>query len=136
MGFLRRQATAWFGEAEQRPLAVCPRCGSDLVQPLGWKELRGGELYLRLRCPECQMLMSGTFQQERVAAYDAALVEGKETLVADYEAVVRHNMKELAELFRRALELDLVGADDFELGPACPRSEASLSKTAHWVESI
>jgi ribosomal protein S27E len=136
MGFLRRQATAWFGEPEQRPLAVCPHCGSELVQPLGWKELPDGELFLRLQCPDCDTITSGAFQHERVADYDAALVKGKEQLLGDYEAVVRHNMGELAELFQRALELDLVGADDFRLCQPCFRSEPALDRSARRVESI
>jgi hypothetical protein len=61
--------------------------------------------------------MSGTFAHDRVVDYDAALVKGKEKLMEDYQAVVRHNMEELVEHFRRALELDLIGADDFE--PFC-----------------
>ena len=72
---------------------------------------------MRLRCPECHVGMSGTFAHDRVVDYDAALVKGKEKLMEDYQAVVRHNMEELVEHFRRALELDLIGADDFE--PFC-----------------
>jgi hypothetical protein len=59
--------------------------------------------------------MSGTFPHDRVVDYDASLVKGKEKLIEDYEAVVRHNMEELTERFRIALELDLICADDFEV---------------------
>ena len=34
--------------------------------------------------------------------------------MADYDAVVRHNMEELLVRFQRALELDLITAGDFE----------------------
>jgi hypothetical protein len=33
--------------------------------------------------------------------------------MAQYNAVVRHNMEELLEQFRMALELDLITAEDF-----------------------
>jgi hypothetical protein len=129
IGFLRRHAIARLEEQEPRPLEVCPSCASELVQPQGWRELPGGDLFLQLRCPECLVVTSGAFAQERVAEYDATLIEGRESMYAAYEAAVRHNMEELSEHFRRALELDLIGADDFELGrsrnagPCRPRAD-------------
>jgi hypothetical protein len=103
-------------EQERPPLAACPGCGSGLVQPHGWRELPGGGLVLHLRCPECMVFMTGSFEPERVAEYDAALVRGRASIVADYEAIVRHNMKELCRSFQQALELDLIGPDDFAVG--------------------
>jgi hypothetical protein len=133
ISFLRRRATGWLGEQEQRPLEVCPGCDSCLVQPVGWKELASGHLFLRLRCPECAMVMVGTFGQDRVADYDDALVKGRDSLRADYEALVRHNMEELAEHFKRALELDLIGAEDFEGGRRTTAQGARLSRTARFA---
>jgi hypothetical protein len=113
IGFLRRQAAALLAAEEPVPLDVCPACGSEFVQPQAWKELSHGHLFLRLRCPECLTVTSGTFTQERVAEYDQKLVEGKEATLAQYDAVVRQNMAELLEHFKRALELDLISAEDF-----------------------
>jgi hypothetical protein len=117
IGFLR-QAPTWLAEQEPRPLAVCPSCGSEFVQPQAWKELPGGHLFLRLRCPECLTVTSGTFAHDRVAEYDEALIKGKDATIAHYHAVVRHNMEELLKHFQTALELDLISAGDFEPGPA------------------
>jgi hypothetical protein len=83
------------------------------VQPLGWRELPGGALVLHLRCPECMVRLTGNFDHERIAEYDDSLVKSREAIVADYQAIVRHNMEELSQRFARALELDLIGADDF-----------------------
>jgi hypothetical protein len=130
ISFLRRRATGWLGEQEHRPLEVCPGCDSCLVQPLGWKELASGHMLLRLRCPECAMVMVGTFGQDRVADYDDVLVKGRDSLRADYEALVRHNMEELAEHFKRALELDLIGAEDFGSGRGSPRRLRGTSEAA------
>jgi hypothetical protein len=113
IGFLRRQAAALLAGEEPAPLGICPACGSEFVQPQGWKELSHGQLFLRLRCPECLTVTSGTFAQERVAEFDRMLVEGKEATIAQYEAAVRHNMEELLARFRIALELDLISAEDF-----------------------
>lgn len=98
---------------EQRPLGECPHCGSAFVQPQGWKELPGGDFRLHLRCPECRVWMIGRFEQARVAAYDHSLVSGREAILAEYEALVRHNMEELARSFAMALERDLIGPEDF-----------------------
>jgi hypothetical protein len=114
IGFIRRRATALLGEDEPRPLALCTACGSEFVQPQAWKELPSGDLFLRLRCPECDLVTSGTFEHDRVAEYDRTLIDGKQATIANYDAVVRHNMAELLERFRRALELDLITAGDFE----------------------
>lgn len=101
------------------PLGECPYCGSGFVQPQGWKELPGGDFKLKLRCPECQTRTSGRFEQERVAAYDAALVSGRQAILDSYEAMVRRNMEELIFRFRFALEHDLIGPEDF--APALSR---------------
>jgi hypothetical protein len=100
-------------EQDERPLGTCPQCCSPLVQPQGWRELPDGAIVLHLRCPECMVRLTGNFDHERIAEYDDALVKGREAIVADYEAIVRHNMQELSRSFARALELDLIGADDF-----------------------
>jgi hypothetical protein len=118
IGFLRRQAAALLTAEEPIPLGVCPACGSEYVQPQAWKELSNGHLFLRLRCPECLTVTSGTFPPERVAEYDEMLVKGKEATMAQYDAVVRHNMEELLDQFRMALELDLITAEDFAPSPS------------------
>jgi hypothetical protein len=100
-------------EQDQRSLGTCPQCCSPLVQPQGWRELPGGGIVLHLRCPECGVRLTGSFDHDRVAEYDDALVKSREAILADYEAIVRHNMEELSQTFGRALELDLIGADDF-----------------------
>lgn len=98
---------------EPTPLGICPACRSEYVHPQAWKELSNGHLFLRLRCPECLVVTSGTFPPERVAEFDEMLLRGKEATMAQYNAIVRHNMEELLEQFRMALELDLISAEDF-----------------------
>lgn len=68
---------------------------------------------LHLRCPECLAWIVGSFAPERVAELDDELVKSRESILATYDAVVRENMSELAERFRQALELDLIGPEDF-----------------------
>lgn len=95
-----------------------------LVQPQGWKELREDAVWIRLRCPECFASMTGSVRHDVLARYDEELVRGHNAVLALYEALVYHNMSELADRFARALELDLIGADDFGRG-VCGRQRAS-----------
>jgi len=133
IGFLRRRISGLLEHQEPRPLAVCPSCGSAFVQPQAWKDLPSGQLFLRLRCPECLTVTSGTFSRDLVAEYDETLVRGKEATAAHYDAAVRHNMKELLERFQTALELDLISADDFV--PVSPRRDPSSGRYTLQLES-
>jgi hypothetical protein len=114
MGFLPSSGLTSPHRRRRSPVpACCPSCGSSLVQPQGWKELPGGDIVIHLRCPECLVLTSESFEQRQAEALDNALVRSRKSIVADYEILVRHNMGELLKNFRLALELDLIGPDDF-----------------------
>jgi predicted solute-binding protein len=84
-----------------------------LVHPQGWKELGGDMVLIRLRCPNCFASTTASVRHEVLAQYDKELVSGRNAMLAQYEALVYHNMSELAKRFAHALELDLIGADDF-----------------------
>jgi hypothetical protein len=84
-----------------------------LIQVDGWKELVPDRLMLSLRCPECEARMVGSFDHERVAAYDEQVIRIREGMKCEFEALVRRNMEELADRFAVALALDLIGPDDF-----------------------
>jgi hypothetical protein len=116
-GLLRLLPGSQPREENQQSLTVCASCASPLVQPQGWREPADGTLILSLRCPECFVRTSGSYDHERVAEYDEALIKGRQSLVADYELIVRHNMEELTNSFTQALDLDLIGPDDFGVPP-------------------
>jgi DNA-directed RNA polymerase subunit RPC12/RpoP len=113
MNFPRLQRRHPHPPAQQSPAVVCPECASHLVQLQSWKELSNGSLLLHLRCPECELRIADTFEERLVAEYDRTLVEARKAITAGYEHLVRHNMAEFADGFTAALEMDLIGADDF-----------------------
>jgi hypothetical protein len=121
MGFLPSSASSTPPRRSSEPAACCRSCGSSLVQPQGWKELPGGDVVVHLRCPECMSSSSESLGQREVKELDDALVRGRHALVADYELLVRHNMRELLHNFGRALELNLIGAEDFRSPPRVRR---------------
>jgi hypothetical protein len=66
-----------------------------------------------LRCPECFMWMEATCSRGELAELDKCHAAWRELLVDAYERSVAESMEALAVCFGAALELDLVGADDF-----------------------
>lgn len=104
--------------ARKRPKALglweCPRCMSRYVQPVEWEVLPSSRVALELHCPECFTWRSGTFDAERVREMDRILVRGRSELRAVYGRTVRDNMYRELQSLTRALELDLIGPDDFQ----------------------
>jgi hypothetical protein len=94
-------------------LEACPRCGSGLIQPLRQHPRGSGAVLVDLRCPECQTWMQRECTQADIRELDRRQSASRAALVHAYERSVSESMEALAECLGRALQLDLVGADDF-----------------------
>ena len=94
-------------------LTACPSCGSTLLQPLRSRSVGADELMVELRCPECFAWMQECCTRDELAELDRLQASSRELLVDAYERSVVESMEALAVCFGHALELDLVGADDF-----------------------
>ncbi len=94
-------------------LSLCPSCGSALLQPLRSRPAGDGEMLVDLRCPECFMWMQECCTRGDLAELDKRQAASREILVDAYERSVSESMEALAVCFGAALQLDLVGADDF-----------------------
>ena len=66
-----------------------------------------------LRCPECFTWMQECCTRGELADLDKRQAVCRELLVDAYERSVIESMEALAACLGAALELDLVGADDF-----------------------
>ena len=66
-----------------------------------------------LRCPECFTWMQECCTRAELAALDGQQAAWRELLVDAYERSVTESMEALALCLGAALELDLLGADDF-----------------------
>jgi transcription elongation factor Elf1 len=95
-------------------LHVCPKCGSELVQPTCWEqtEQRGCWRLLR-RCPECEWFGDSVHGEREIDAYDEALDDGTEALACQLAELERESMQRAADIFATALAADLITADDF-----------------------
>jgi hypothetical protein len=94
-------------------LHVCPRCAGGLVHPLDWAEESPGRWRILMRCPDCDALREGVFGQALVERLDEELDRATGALLGDLRQLTHANMVEEIEVFSRALELDLIGPNDF-----------------------
>ena len=94
-------------------MSLCPGCGSALLQPLRSRPGTDGEMMVDLRCPECYLWMQECCTRGELAALDKRQAAWRELLVEAYERSVTESMEALIVCLGAALELDLVGADDF-----------------------
>jgi hypothetical protein len=106
------QATA--GAAHQPvDLHVCPECDRALVYPVEWEEASPTHWEVQLRCPNCEWLTVGLYDQETVDRFDERLDHGTEALVRDLRRLTRANMEEEIERFTSALASDAIWPMDF-----------------------
>lgn len=98
---------------EHSDLHVCPECDRHLVYPVEWEEASSTHWEVQLRCPNCEWLTVGLFDQETVDRFDEQLDNGTEALVRDLKRLTRANMEEEVERFSSALASDAIWPMDF-----------------------
>ena len=98
---------------ERVDLHVCPECEKELVYPVEWEEASPTHWEVQLRCPNCEWLSSGLYDQETVDRFDAHLDHGTEALVRDLKRLTQANMEDEVERFSSALASDAIWPMDF-----------------------
>jgi hypothetical protein len=101
------------GAHEVLDLHVCPACDKQLVYPVQWEEASPTHWEVQLRCPNCEWLTVGLYDQDTVDRFDEELDHGTEALVRDLKRLTRANMEEEAERFTSALASDAIWPMDF-----------------------
>lgn len=94
-------------------LHVCPHCDSDLVQPADFEEAGPHHWEMSLRCPDCEWMGGGIFDQELVERFEEELDQGTEVLVRDLKRLMHANMEDEIDRFVRALRADAILPVDF-----------------------
>jgi hypothetical protein len=94
-------------------LHVCPACDSALVHPIDWSEVDQLGWEVTLRCPNCEWVETGVFDQDTVERFDEELDRGTDELVGDLKSLVYANMEEQIERFSSALHKDHILPEDF-----------------------
>ena len=98
-------------------MTMCPRCGSTFLQPLRCEAKGSDVVVVELRCPDCMTWLKAPHTRADMRELDRRQAEYRGAIVASYEKLVAESMEALANCWGRALELDLVGADDFAITP-------------------
>lgn len=94
-------------------LHICPACDARLVYPVEWAPVSDTEWEVELRCPNCDLVHVGTFEQDEVDRFDEELDRGTSALVRDLKRMERANMEDEVESFVRALRADAIWPIDF-----------------------
>jgi hypothetical protein len=104
---------------KQQPadLCICPECDRGLVYPVQWEESSATHWEVLLRCPNCEWSEVGSFDQATVDRFDENLDLDTEMLIRDLKRLTKANMTEEVEAFTKALDEDLITADDFMRSP-------------------
>jgi hypothetical protein len=94
-------------------LHICGSCESNLVYPTEWEEAGATHWEVTLRCPNCEWVGTGVFEQELVERFDEELDRGTEALVRDLKRLAHANMEDEIERFTTALLEDHIVPEDF-----------------------
>ena len=94
-------------------LVVCPSCSADCVVPVDWKEHDEQTWWIRLRCGACGESREVVVPDATATRYDAELDRGMHEIRATLHRLDLEQMAAQADLFAKALELDLFDAADF-----------------------
>jgi hypothetical protein len=105
--FHRRRAT----------LSNCSECGADFVHPVEWSPNDGGTWWMLLRCGACGSSREETVPDEEAERYDRQLDLAEHRIRSAADRLSRESLAEQADSFATALELDLIGAEDFARPP-------------------
>jgi hypothetical protein len=94
-------------------LADCPACGADFVHPVEWSPEDEGNWWMLLRCGACNTSREEIVSNLDAARFDADLDLAEMSMRSDADSLSQERLAEEAERFATALELDLIGAEDF-----------------------
>jgi hypothetical protein len=105
--FNRRRAT----------LSDCSDCGADFVHPVEWSPNDGGTWWMRLRCGACGASREETVPDAEAERYDRELDLAEHRMRRAADRLSKELLEHQADTFAAALELDLIGAEDFAQRP-------------------
>ena len=107
------RGATWEIPLQPGPLVICRSCGADTVVPLAWDEVTDSSWWMQLRCGACGYAVEVVVDDEQADAFDRTLCRHRVTISAALAASERGRMEEDLHVLARALELDLIDADDF-----------------------
>jgi len=98
-------------------LHMCRECFEEFVYPVTWTESCTDSWWLLLRCGGCGAWRDVVATNTVVAQFDRVLDEGLDAISAEADRLERESLATEADVLVKALELDLLGAEDFRPEP-------------------
>jgi hypothetical protein len=98
-------------------LADCTACGADFVHPVEWSPHDGDNWWMLLRCGACGASREETVPDAEAERYDRELDRAEHGMRRAAERLNAERLAAQADSFATALELDLIGAEDFARPP-------------------
>jgi uncharacterized Zn finger protein len=97
----------------RRSLADCTACGANYVHPVEWSPNDGASWWMLLRCGACGTSREETVSDADAELYDRELDRAEHRMRRAAERLSQERLAAQADSFATALELDLIGAEDF-----------------------
>ena len=94
-------------------LQCCGSCSCELVYPVEWTEAGATHWEVVLRCPNCEWVGTGIYDQDTVDRFDDALDRGTAQVVRDLRRLQQANMEDEIDRFVSALDAGHVLPEDF-----------------------
>jgi hypothetical protein len=91
----------------------CPRCRSELLQPVSWHELADERWQLTLECPDCWWSGETVYGSDQVTELEQRFEDGLSTLLREFKQLTNARAAEDLERFIAALHADLILPEDF-----------------------
>jgi rRNA maturation protein Nop10 len=98
-------------------LADCTACGADFVHPVEWSPNDAHTWWMLLRCGACGETREETVPDAEAERYDQELNRAENRMRRAAERLNRERLAQQVDAFATALELDLIGAEDFARPP-------------------
>jgi ribosomal protein S27E len=101
------------GEPSNPALPTCGSCGSHLVHPTGGRQADRAGWEVEFRCPDCDGRELSYYTEAELEQLDREQDRATSEIEAELSRMEREHMGEWVARFVHALELDLIGPDDF-----------------------
>jgi ribosomal protein S27E len=96
-----------------QPVPPCSSCGSLLVHTTGRRETDSPVWEVELRCPDCERRQASYYTRSELEQLDQELDRAAAEIETELGRLEALHMEEWTARFRHALDLDLIGPDDF-----------------------
>jgi hypothetical protein len=100
-------------ERSNQPVPACGSCGSQLVHPTRGRQTDFATWEVELRCPDCHGREVSHYTEAELERLDREQDRAASEIEAELSRLETLHMEEWVARFAQALELDLIGPDDF-----------------------